>query len=211
MRVVVVGYGQMFAALLSGAIEAGHDVAGALRVDRVKYPDFVLFFKDTLWPSSDYMFLRSYKIYDIKAKSVNSAAFAREFRKLKADAILVGSWGEKFSPETLCLPKLGCINAHPSLLPRHRGPNPYYWVLKNGERQSGVTFHFMDENFDTGPILMQEIIYVTPGMNQSELKAKTCVSAKTMVGELLDSLESGILIPVVQDERLATYEGHPDG
>ena len=209
MRAVIVGYDKMLAALVSGVIESGHDVAGVLRSDRVKYNNFTLFFKDIFAPSRDYMFLKSYKVYDIKAPSVNSKEFVREFRKLKADVILVGSWGEKFKPLILSMPKFGCINTHPSLLPRHRGPNPYYWVLKNGESQTGVTFHLMDEQLDRGPILMQEAVTVTQNITYAELKAKCCMTAKLMVGELLDELDNGILVPIEQDERYATYEGHP--
>lgn len=209
MRVVVVGYDKMLAALVSGAIEAGHKVVGALRVDRVKYNDFILSLKDVFAPSVDHMFLKSYGVYDIKANSVNSKEFAAEFKKLRAEAILVGSWGEKFSPQILSLPKIGCINAHPSLLPRHRGPNPYYWVLKHSDIQSGVTFHFMNEYFDRGPVLAQASFPVTSDMTYQGLKAKSCMTAKLMVGELLSDLEKGLVIPVVQNESFATYEGHP--
>lgn len=211
MRVIVVGYDKMFAALVSGVIESGHKVVGALRLDRVKYNNFTLFFKDIFAPSKDYMFLKSYGVYDIKAKSVNSKEFAREVKRLRADIILVGSWGEKFSEYTLKLPKLGCINAHPSLLPKHRGPNPYYWALHNKESKTGVTFHFMDKNFDTGPILMQEAITINPDTTYSALRTKSCKVAKVMVAELLYGLENGFLIPVEQDERFATYESHPKG
>lgn len=209
MKVVIVGYDKMLAALVSGAIESGHKVVGALRSNRVKYNDFTLFFKDVFAPSHDYMFLKSYGVYDIKAPSVNSKEFIKEFRKLKADAILVGSWGEKFAPAILKLPKFGCINAHPSLLPRHRGPNPYYWVLKNNEAQTGVTFHLMTDNFDRGPILMQEAVTVTTNMSYSDLRAKCTKTAKAMVGELLSGLENDFIIAIEQDERYATYEGHP--
>ncbi|GBF23499.1 methionyl-tRNA formyltransferase, partial [Candidatus Gastranaerophilus sp. (ex Termes propinquus)] len=67
----------------------------------------------------------------------------------------------------------------------------------------------MDENFDTGPVLMQEAVSVAPSMGYSELRAKCCKTAKAMVGELLDSLDEGMIIPVEQNEALASYEGHP--
>jgi methionyl-tRNA formyltransferase len=57
--------------------------------------------------------------------------------------------------EALAIPRLGIVNGHPSLLPRHRGPFPIAWAFREGDAQLGFTFHLMDEQFDTGPILAQ--------------------------------------------------------
>ena len=114
MRIVIVGYGKMLAALVSGAKtitgnkgsenqSKGHEIVGALRVDRVKYSNFTLFFKDIFAPSIDYSFLKSHKIHDIKAKSVNSKEFINQLKRLNPDVILVGSWSEKFGREILSL------------------------------------------------------------------------------------------------------------
>lgn len=50
----------------------------------------------------------------------------------------------------------GCLNLHPSLLPRWRGPEPLFWTFRSGDRETGVTVHVMDDGFDTGPIVAQE-------------------------------------------------------
>jgi methionyl-tRNA formyltransferase len=57
--------------------------------------------------------------------------------------------------DALAVPRLGVVNGHPSLLPRHRGPMPMAWAIRNGDREIGVTVHRMDETFDTGPMLAQ--------------------------------------------------------
>lgn len=57
--------------------------------------------------------------------------------------------------EALAVPRLGAVNAHPSLLPRYRGPNPLGWALHNGDPELGLSFHRMDAQFDTGPLLAQ--------------------------------------------------------
>ncbi len=59
-------------------------------------------------------------------------------------------------PEVLAIPKLGVVNTHPSLLPRHRGPYPFAWAVREGDAELGLTLHRMDEQFDTGPVLAQE-------------------------------------------------------
>jgi methionyl-tRNA formyltransferase len=58
-------------------------------------------------------------------------------------------------PEVLAIPKLGVVNTHPSLLPRHRGPYPFAWAVREGDTELGLTLHRMDEQFDTGPVLAQ--------------------------------------------------------
>jgi methionyl-tRNA formyltransferase len=58
-------------------------------------------------------------------------------------------------PEVLAVPRLGVVNTHPSLLPRHRGPFPFSWAIRENDPELGMTVHLMDERFDTGPILAQ--------------------------------------------------------
>ena len=76
-------------------------------------------------------------------------------RSYDADVGLCGGWGWKLGPDALSATRLGIVNGHPSLLPRWRGPNPFGWTLRAGDPEVGFTFHFMDEGFDTGPILAQ--------------------------------------------------------
>jgi len=58
-------------------------------------------------------------------------------------------------PEVLAVPRLGIVNGHPSLLPRWRGPFPVAWAIREGDPEIGLTFHVMDDRFDTGPTLAQ--------------------------------------------------------
>ena len=199
----------MLAALISGVKAREHDVVGALRIDRVKYSKFTLFFKDIFAPSVEFAFLKSHKIYDIKAGSVNSKEFTDEIKRLNPDIILIGSWSEKLKPEILSLPKYGVVNCHPSLLPKHRGANPYFWAIYSGDDKTGVTFHYADENLDTGKILMQAAFKINPDITGGELRDKAANIARLMVGELLDDIQNNKIIPVCQDEDEASYDKYP--
>lgn len=208
MKIVVVGYGKMFSNLILGTLESGHRVVGVMRADRLKYPAWFLFIKDIFAASADYSFLKSLKLHEINANSVNSEKFRKEILKLNPDVILVGSWGEKFSKAAINLPKIACINTHPSLLPRYRGPNPYTRTIMNGETESGVTFHIMNEKYDDGPILLQKRVEILQGFDGDTgetLKNKTCNLAKSAVCELFSSMDSEIIIPMPQNEAEATY------
>jgi methionyl-tRNA formyltransferase len=58
-------------------------------------------------------------------------------------------------PDVIAIPRFGVVNSHPALLPRHRGPYPFAWAIREGDAELGLTLHLMDERFDTGPVLAQ--------------------------------------------------------
>ena len=209
LRVVVIGYGAMFTNLIAGTLDSGMEIVGVLRKESVKYPRFLRWIKDIINPSQEYSYIKSYNLPEISAKGVNTNEFKKELLRLNPDIILVGSWGEKFEKETYNIPKIATINAHPSLLPKYRGPNPYFWVIKNQEQVSGITFHLMDEGFDTGAILAQEEIKIYPSDTGKTLKDRTVLTARGIVCELLKDLDEDIIIPLKQNEEKASYYSHP--
>lgn len=208
MKIVIIGYDQMFSNIILGTLASGHKVVGVFRHERLSLHPFFLFFKDIFAPSKDFSFIKSLGLNEIKAKSVNSNKFKNELLKLEPDIIIVGSWSEKFKKPIINLPKIGTINCHPSLLPKYRGPNPYIRVIMNGEQETGITLHLMDEKFDTGPVLLQKklkIIQGTNGDTGESLKNKCCNLAKSAVCELLQSMDEGIVIPIEQNKKEASY------
>lgn len=71
------------------------------------------------------------------------------------DLLVCSGFPWRLPSEVLRVPRLGAVNIHPSLLPRYRGPMPVHWAVRNGDPETGVTVHWMDEEFDTGPIIIQ--------------------------------------------------------
>lgn len=208
MKIVVVGYDKMFSNLILGALESKHKVVGVFRHERVIIHPWLLFFKDIFAPGNDLTFIKSLKLKEIKARSVNSKAFRNAVLRLNPDIILVGSWSEKFKKPIIELPKIGTINCHPSLLPKYRGPNPYMRVIMNGETETGITLHLMDENLDTGPILLQKKIDIMQGFKGDTgetLKNKCCVLAREGIAELLTSMNDEMIIPINQSEKESSY------
>lgn len=206
MKVVIVGYGEMLKALVEGISASKHKIVGVFRHENVKLSPLEKFFKDRYAPSPDYNLVRYRKITDIKARSVNSEEFRNFLKKNKVDAVFVGSWSEKFSPKTINTPKYGIINVHPSLLPKYRGPNPYLQVILNGEQETGVTFHFMDSNYDTGAILHQKVVPIEKRDNGKTLKHRCCEAVKEEVQILLSNFENSMKYVISQNENYATYQ-----
>jgi len=71
------------------------------------------------------------------------------------DLVVCMGFPWKIPPEALAVPRFGWLNGHPSLLPLHRGPLPVAWAIREGDDEIGITFHRMDAELDTGPILAQ--------------------------------------------------------
>ncbi len=123
------------------------------------------------------------------------------------DLLLSGGFDRILKPSILRVPKLGCINVHPSLLPRFRGPNPTAHVILSGDTESGVTFHWMDEGVDTGPVIAQFRHPVGPQDSGSDLLRNACQLAETHVARLLESLDQA----VPQADSEATLAGWLSG
>jgi methionyl-tRNA formyltransferase len=77
---------------------------------------------------------------------------------LDLDVVLCWGFSWKLPQEALDVPRLGSVNNHPALLPRHRGPYPFAWAFREGDEVFGSTWHRMDAEFDTGPILAQSSV-----------------------------------------------------
>ena len=205
MKVVILGSGEMLTNLIAGCMDAGCNIVGVFRYDKVRYPLIDRILIDIFNPSKEYNYIKSHKLYEIKARKANSAEFKKEILKLNADIILVGSWGEKLKKNIINLPKLATINVHPSLLPKYRGPNPYLQAIKHLEKESGVTFHLMDTNYDTGSILLQKSVKIEPSDTGAELRHKIALASRGGVCELITELDREIIIPVNQDESKSSY------
>ena len=196
----------MFANLISGCIMAGYRPVGVFRHEKVKYHPFILKLKDIIAKGKEKAFIDGYNLHEINARSVNSEAFRKELVRLNADIVFIASWSEKFSEETINVPKIATINCHPSLLPKYRGPNPYTQVILNGKTKTGVTFHLVDNNYDTGAILSQTEVDILPDDTGETLKARCAKVAEIEIGKLLTEMDNEIILPVNQKEELATYQ-----
>ena len=94
--------------------------------------------------------------------SPNDNDCIEKIKKLNADIGVICSYNYLLKKEFIATTRMGYINCHPSLLPDYRGAAPYFHVINNGEKISGVTLHFINEEFDKGDIAYQETFDITP-------------------------------------------------
>jgi methionyl-tRNA formyltransferase len=127
-------------------------------------------------------------------------------RATKPDVLLVGGFGIILKRPILDLPRIGCVNVHSSLLPKHRGPNPFSAVILAGEQKSGVTFHQMDEGIDTGNILEQHAFPVESHDTAVIVYHKACDLAGRHVVDAMDRIEREGIHGTPQDPAAASYD-----
>lgn len=124
------------------------------------------------------------------------------------DFFLVASYGKILSKEILAIPRRGCLNIHPSLLPKFRGPSPYVSAILADEHETGVTIMRMAEKMDAGPIVAQARIDIAPedwppkGLLLSQMLFTEGVN---LLAEILPEYLAGTLANEPQDESKATY------
>jgi methionyl-tRNA formyltransferase len=120
------------------------------------------------------------------------------------DMILVRTFSRRLPASILEIPRLGCVNVHPSWLPRYRGPDPVPWQLYNGETSIGITCHRMDAELDTGPILLQWTMPIELEDNLQSVRRGVYEQTVRRLPELLHLVESGVP-GTVQDDAQSTY------
>lgn len=139
------------------------------------------------------------EVTDAAAPDGVSVLFARDkeavaplLRGLEPDVVLCWGFSWKLPPEALEVPRLGAVNHHPGLLPRHRGPIPMAWAMRDGDAEFGLTWHRMDAEYDTGPILAQATVPIEDDDSTIEvIGPKLIEAALALLPRVFERLEAG--------------------
>lgn len=129
-------------------------------------------------------------------------------KSLNPDIIIVAAYGLILPKEVLSLPPFGCVNVHPSLLPRHRGPSPIPSAILSGDKESGVSIMLMDEGVDTGPVLKQQSLPIAVEDTTETLTHKLAELGGSLLLRVLPDWFEGKIKPIPQNhlpEAEATY------
>lgn len=129
---------------------------------------------------------------------------------LKPDLIVVACFPFILPAAVLHLPRYGCLNLHPSLLPAYRGPIPLFWMARQGERRAGVTLHFMNEGADSGDIVAQTAFDWPEGISGTELEQHCAAEGGVLLLEAVRQLvETGQLPGRPQPREGSSYFSWP--
>ena len=130
-------------------------------------------------------------------------------RSLGADVLWLHAYMRRLPRAAFTAPRLGTVNVHASLLPAYRGPSPQQWVLRNRERLTGLTSHFVDEGLDSGPIIHQVPVPVSPQESLESLLEKSKEAAAPLVRGTVKRLLDPGFKPAPQDESRASHAPRP--
>lgn len=137
--------------------------------------------------------------------NVNAPEVLQWIEDKNPDIIFCWGWSQLIKLELLKLPPMGVLGVHPALLPENRGRHPIIWALVLGLKSSGLTFFFMDEYADSGPILSQRQFEISPQDNASSLYEKIKELAAWQIAEFLPQLIAGNYKTTVQNPDKANY------
>ena len=186
-KVLFVGIPDMAYVCLDSLLVSGVNIVGVLGPKK-SHPTYSNFKK----------FVKSREQNFIEYDKLDDPFFIQKIRNLNADIAVVCSFNYKVPKILLNSVKDGFINVHPSLLPKYRGANPYSAVIANNERETGVSLHFMDENFDTGDIIDQKKLIINPKETMGTLFNRLNLLAINMLQETFEKYENSQLPRIKQ-------------
>ncbi len=135
----------------------------------------------------------------------SAAEEVERVRALSPDLLVVVAYGQILSPALLAVPRLGALNVHFSLLPRHRGAAPVQAALLAGDEEAGVGTMWMTEGLDEGPLFLERATPIAPEENAETLGARLAGIGAELLAESIDLLKRGVATRREQDHARATY------
>jgi len=162
--------------------------------------------EDKSWHESLIKKARAEGIPAIAGKKVKHPEVTARIVDIKPEIIFCIGGTQMIPKLVLDAPKLGCLNIHPALLPKYRGRYSTVHAIFNGEKETGVSMHWMDEGIDSGPLIMQGKMEITDDETAKTLWDKFTALGGEMFSRFLDMWLAGQeIISHPQDESQATY------
>ncbi len=141
----------------------------------------------------------------VQPTSLKEAEVAAQLADFHPDVIVVAAFGQILPQSVFDVPRDGCIHVHTTMLPRFRGASPVAAAILAGDEFTGVSLMLMDSGLDTGPILAQEPVSISPQDTTGSLTAKLSQVAARLLPEVLRCWTRGEITPRPQSEAEATY------
>ena len=138
----------------------------------------------------------------IREQNINSNTVVEKVIEISPDILITAHFEKLIKKELLSIPKLGCLNLHPSILPKYRGMSPQHWPIINGDDKTGITIHFIDEGIDTGNIVLQREILLNDQIYVYDLQMAWRQMYKSVMCEAVEKVILGY-----RGEKQNSYEG----
>ncbi len=147
------------------------------------------------------------KVYS--TENINSPVFIDLLKNLRVDLIISFNCPQVFRKELIAVPAKGCINVHFGMLPKYRGIQPIMHALLNGEKEFGVTVHYIDEKLDSGDIIIQEKIPISEKDILDTLYPKAFETAGHLLVRVVDMIVNDTVKRIYNDPSKKSYYTYP--
>ena len=198
VKIIFIGTPEFGAIVLEELIKGGYPP-----VLVVTSPDKKVGRKQVIIPPPVKIVAEKYNIpieQPVKVKDIVS-----KIKNMNPELIIVAAFGQIFPKEILEIPKYGCLNVHPSLLPKYRGPSPAQFTILDGEKESGVTIMLIDDKIDHGPIVSQRKMEVEEKETAQGLHDKLALLGARLLIEIIPKWIKKEITPEDQDETKTTF------
>jgi len=138
-------------------------------------------------------------------ENINNPTSIKKIKNIEPDLIVVVAYGKFIGKTILNIPKHKCINLHPSLLPKYRGPSPINWALFNGDKFSGNSIIYISSKMDAGDIIYQTKIPILPEDNYGSLKKKLSIKGADDILHTIELIENDTINPKPQNDEAASF------
>lgn len=210
LRIIVAGSGRLGMAVLEPLADAGHTIVAVVQNGRrvSRWERRLLEIQSRISPRMPSPLVEAIKrkipVYWLEHLDSSEV---KALDAYQADLLITCGFSIILPDSILQLPRIGCINVHTALLPKHRGPNPCAWVVHNGDNESGVTIHVTEPSIDTGAILAQETFPIEDNDTSMDVYLMSCSTTSDMIVDTVNEIAShGFDRAQPQDESEATYD-----
>ena len=186
MKIVFMGTPDFARDSLSAIYDAGHEISAVITVpDKPKGRGMKLIPCEV----KKYAIEKNIKVYQPEKLRENKE-IVDILKDINPDVICVVAYGKIIPKEILEIPKYGCVNVHPSLLPQYRGSAPIQWAILNGDKETGVTTMYLDEGMDSGDIILQTKTPIDKDETSGELWDRLSKIGAELLVETLEKIEN---------------------
>ena len=196
MKCVVLGYHNMGCAGIEALLDAGFEISAVFT--HRDNPS------ENIWFDSVAECASRHNIPAFAPEDINHPVWVNRIKAMEPDFIFSFYYRSLIKADLLAVPSKGCINLHGSLLPKYRGRVPINWAIINGEKETGVTLHYMTEKADAGDIISQKKIEITGCDTAKTVFDKAVAAAKEMLAETLPLIRDGKAPRIPQNHDAAT-------
>lgn len=186
MKIVFMGTPDFARDSLDAIYNAGHEIKAVVTVpDKPKGRGMKLIPCEV----KEYAIEKKFTIYQPE-KLRDNKEIVDTLKEINPDVICVVAYGKIIPKEILKIPKYGCVNVHPSLLPKYRGSAPIQWAILNGDKETGVSTMYLDEGMDSGDIILQTKVNIDKNETSGELWDRLSKIGADLLVETLEKIEN---------------------